>query len=72
MQSLKPSGADLEENLTGALQLGSQVCAVGAPLLGGFGGMPPGKFLKIKVLKRHFLLFSERLRVFLDGRFVDI
>ena len=33
---------------------------------------PPGKFLKIKILKRHFLQISERSRVFLDGRFVDI
>ena len=64
--------AYLEQNLTGALQLGSQVCALGAPLLGGPGACPPGNFFKIKVLKRHFLLFSERFRVFLNGRFVDI
>ena len=35
------AGADLEENLTGVHQLGSPVCIVGAPFLGGSGGMPP-------------------------------
>ena len=43
--SINP-GADLEENLTGALQLGGQVCAYGALLLGGSGGMPPGKIFE--------------------------
>ena len=39
--TFKRSGADLEENLTGVHQLGSPVCIVGAPFLGGSGGMPP-------------------------------